>query len=88
MRSREWPFDGEILHVPDDAGLEAAMALRHVELTQQHHDLDYMICALSEQATYDELLVARLKKRKLQLKDEIARLTGLLHPTGDAAAHP
>ena len=88
MRSREWPVDGETLHAPDDAGADAVVVLRRVELTQQHHDLDYMICALSEQATYDELLVARLKKRKLQLKDEIARLAGLLHPTGDAAAHP
>ena len=33
-----------------------------------------MICALNEQATCDELLVARLKKRKLHLKDEIARV--------------
>ena len=37
----------------------------------QHHDLDYMILALSCAATCDELLVARLKKRKLRIKDEI-----------------
>jgi hypothetical protein len=33
-----------------------------------------MIDALSLQTSYDELLVARLKKRKLRLKDEIARI--------------
>ncbi|HVU19565.1 MAG TPA: DUF465 domain-containing protein, partial [Rhizomicrobium sp.] len=47
---------------------------QHVQLMQLHHDLDYMIDALSLQTSYDELLVARLKKRKLRLKDEIARI--------------
>jgi hypothetical protein len=36
----------------------------------------------------DELLVARLKKRKLRLKDEIMRLADNLHRLGDATAHP
>jgi hypothetical protein len=88
MRSRELPFDGESLPVIDKANVDAATATRFAELTQHHHDLDYLVCALSEQAVYDELLVARLKKRKLQLKDEIARVAGLVNPTGDAAAHP
>ncbi len=69
-------------------GAPVTLASRHVDLTQQHHDLDYMICALSEQGAYDELLVARLKKRKLHLKDEIARVASDLRMAGDAAAHP
>jgi len=67
---------------------ETALHARHVDLTQQHHDLDYMICALSGSTSCDELLVARLKKRKLHLKDEIARVENDLHVTGDIAAHP
>jgi hypothetical protein len=69
-------------------GADSALAWRHADLSQQHHDLDYMICALSEQPVCDELLVARLKKRKLQLKDEIARVASDLRATGDATAHP
>ena len=92
MRSSEMPLHGnyEVTSVVDWPIPHAATALasRYVDLTQQHHDLDYMICALSEQAACDELLVARLKKRKLQLKDEIARVASHLHATGDATAHP
>jgi hypothetical protein len=84
MRSREWPADGETLPATD----ETALAARYVELMQHHHDLDYMICALSQQAACDELLVARLKKRKLRLKDEITRFAVVLDPTGDTTAHP
>ena len=91
MRSQELPVTGQcqsasIANPPGDAA--SALAWRHADLTQQHHDLDYMICALSEQATYDELLVARLKKRKLHLKDEIARVASALCATGDAPGHP
>ena len=64
------------------------LRVRHVDLTQQHHDLDYMISALSCSATCDELLVARLKKRKLRIKDEIIRVERGLHITGDSAAYP
>jgi hypothetical protein len=67
---------------------ETAVRAHYVDLTQQHHDLDYMIFALSCSTSCDELLVARLKKRKLHLKDEIARVEGDLHMTGDATAHP
>ncbi|MEI9931607.1 MAG: YdcH family protein [Rhizomicrobium sp.] len=31
---------------------------------------------MSAEASHDELLVARLKKRKLRIKDEIARKSG------------
>jgi len=72
----------------DFSSHEAELRARYVDLTQQHHDLDYMINALSGDAGCDELLVARLKKRKLQLKDEIARFAGATQVTGDAAAHP
>lgn len=82
MRSHELPVSGEYETASADA-----FARRYADLTQQHHDLDYMICALSEQATCDELLVARLKKRKLHLKDEIARVAGGLRAAGDVTAN-
>jgi hypothetical protein len=88
MLTRDWPATGETLHAFDEGGAAAMPAARYVELTQQHHDLDYMIGALSERPTHDEVLVARLKKRKLRLKDAIARATSELDTTGDAAAYP
>ena len=52
--------------------------IRHVELVQRHRDLDDTVAKLSEVALCDELLIARLKKRKLQIKDSIARLETIL----------
>lgn len=49
-------------------------------LQQEHRDLDSAISALSEQASSDRLQIQRLKKRKLWLKDEIARLEDIILP--------
>nr|WP_218844369.1 DUF465 domain-containing protein [Sphingopyxis sp. JAI108] len=38
----------------------------------EHRDLDAAIIALGEGAMVDQLQLARLKKRKLKLRDEIA----------------
>jgi hypothetical protein len=47
---------------------------RLASLTQQHRDLDAAISALCTAGASDPLQITRLKKRKLQLKDEIARI--------------
>jgi hypothetical protein len=49
-------------------------------LKTEHRALDDRIEALSEAALSDQLEVRRLKKRKLMLKDEIARLEDVLFP--------
>lgn len=41
-------------------------------LRVEHRDLDAAIIALAEGAVPDQLQLARLKKRKLRLRDEIA----------------
>ena len=41
---------------------------------QEHRDLDQAIIALSNSGTTDRLMIQRLKKKKLQLKDKITRL--------------
>lgn len=41
-------------------------------LRVEHRDLDAAIIALGEGAAADQLQLARLKKRKLRLRDEIA----------------
>jgi hypothetical protein len=43
-------------------------------LVTEHDDLDAAIQALVESDLHDDLMITRLKKRKLQLKDEIAAL--------------
>jgi hypothetical protein len=57
-------------------------ALRHQleELRQDHRDLDNAIQALVDQGSPDNLQLQRLKKRKLGLKDQMARLESMLLP--------
>ncbi|MDE1900848.1 MAG: DUF465 domain-containing protein [Alphaproteobacteria bacterium] len=49
-------------------------------LKAEHRDLDDAIHALSIRAVPDMLQVQRLKKRKLQLRDEIMRVESKLLP--------
>jgi len=46
----------------------------------EHADLDVLIDRMSHAAELDELLVRRLKKRRLALRDEITRLERELSP--------
>lgn len=64
---------GEVT-APDEVELKAKLA----ELVQEHRDLDTAIAALT--ATHDMLQVTRLKKRKLCLKDQIAKIQNQLLP--------
>ena len=45
---------------------------RLAALIAEHDDLDAAISVLLEAGRRDDLLISRLKKRKLQIKDEIA----------------
>lgn len=45
---------------------------RIASLVAEHSDLDQAVSALLEAGSCDDLLITRLKKRKLQIKDEIA----------------
>jgi hypothetical protein len=53
---------------------------RIAELEIEHSDLDDIIGRLSETPTQDQLQLRRLKKRKLFLKDLLARLRDKLIP--------
>ena len=46
----------------------------------EHRDLDAAIDALLSASTIDQLQIARLKKRKLKLKDQIALIEDYLIP--------
>ena len=56
--------------------------LRTLEV--EHRDLDEIVSRLSTQPGIDELMLKRLKRRKLLLKDQIAQLRSALIPDLDA----
>ena len=62
----------------DDRGQRLREAL--AQLKQEHRDLDEEILALQQNGRADQLQLKRLKKKKLGLKDEIARLEDELFP--------
>ncbi len=59
---------------------DIAIERRLADLREEHKDLDDSIQALEERYQPDMLQIARLKKKKLILKDEIGRLEDLLTP--------
>ena len=60
----------------NDEGLRARIA----ELRQEHQDLGDAVDALLAMPRPDQLQIARLKKKKLGLRDEISRLEDQLTP--------
>lgn len=59
---------------------EQEMRKRLAQLQVEHRDLDAAIAALTEIAVPDQLQIARLKKRKLRLRDQISLITDYLTP--------
>ncbi len=59
---------------------KVAIGNRIIELQVEHRDLDQIIGRLSLEPIRDELQLKRLKKRKLQLKDQITFLQIQLVP--------
>ncbi|TKD50296.1 YdcH family protein [Sphingomonas baiyangensis] len=60
----------------DEAELQRRLELLRVE----HRDLDAAIAAMLDTGAKDQLQIARLKKRKLRLRDEIALVEDELVP--------
>lgn len=59
---------------------DIAIERRLADLREEHKDLDDAIQALEQRYQPDMLQIARLKKKKLALKDEIGRLEDQLTP--------
>lgn len=57
-----------------------SLTRRLIELRMEHADLDAMIDRMAGQAPLDELALQRLKKRRLALRDTIARLEATTTP--------
>lgn len=59
---------------------EEALEARLTDLRQDHADLDAAIQALAAGAVPDLIVIGRLKRKKLALKDEMARIEDFLNP--------
>jgi hypothetical protein len=66
----------------DDIGNPDRVALMHrlVQLKLEHRDLDGAVNRLVDDPAHDQLQLTRLKRRKLLLKDQIARLEREIDP--------
>lgn len=64
--------------------MEDDLLLTLNRLREEHRMLDDEILSLLERPYFDQLLMQRLKKRKLWLKDAIARFESKLIPDLDA----
>ena len=60
--------------------MDSERAARLAHLRMEHRDLDAAIEALRGLSAPDQLQIARLKKRKLRLKDEIMMLEDQMIP--------
>lgn len=66
---------------PASAGQDPTASRRRLaQLRQEHEDLDASVQALEAVGHPDQIRIARLKKRKLGLRDEMARLDDALTP--------
>lgn len=59
---------------------EASLRRRLAALRLEHEDLDASIIALAAMSLPDQIRIARLKKKKLGLRDEIVRMEDALTP--------
>jgi hypothetical protein len=63
-----------------DQATREALKKKLEDLRSQHRDLDDVIERVTEQVPFDQLQVQRLKKRKLNLKDQIIKIESQLLP--------
>jgi hypothetical protein len=59
---------------------DSSLTVRLAALRTEHRDLDAVITELASATVTDELLLRRLKKRKLALKDRISIFERMLDP--------
>ncbi|HJU15096.1 MAG TPA: DUF465 domain-containing protein [Stellaceae bacterium] len=57
-----------------------ALKTQLAALKNEHRELDDVIARIAEQSPFDQLQLQRLKKRKLLLKDQIAKIENELLP--------
>ncbi|MEM9171654.1 MAG: DUF465 domain-containing protein [Pseudomonadota bacterium] len=71
-------MDDNITHILEMEALDERTKLK--ELRVMHRDLDDLIDRLAADPTMDQVRLRRLKKRKLRIKDAIARVESQIIP--------
>lgn len=68
------------MNSPQELSHEDVLRVKLEVLRQKHRDLDEAIAALQDKGPATQLTVQRLKKEKLRLRDQIARIEDELTP--------
>ena len=68
------------MNAPTELNTDEMIRIRLEVMRREHRDLDDAIHALEASGKGDQLTLRRLKKQKLALKDQIARLEDRLIP--------
>jgi hypothetical protein len=68
------------MNAPSELSFEEMLRIKLEVLKREHRDLDQAIHALEETGRPDQLTLRRLKKQKLFLKDQIAKIEDSLIP--------
>ena len=68
------------MNAPSEMNVNDVLRVKLAVLLREHRDLDGAIHALESSGRGDQLALRRLKKQKLVLKDQIARLEDVLTP--------
>ncbi|MFN3721836.1 MAG: YdcH family protein [Paracoccaceae bacterium] len=68
------------MNAPSELNFEDMLRIRLEMLRREHRDLDAAIHALEETGRPDQLTLRRLKKQKLQLKDQMVKIEDQLIP--------
>lgn len=67
-------------HDPIQSEDEKALLKQLAELQQEHADLDASIQALTLMPVPDQMMIARLKRKKLSVRDEIVKIRDQILP--------
>jgi hypothetical protein len=68
------------MNTPQEMDSDEVLRVKLAVLKREHRDLDEAINALEGTGRGDQLALRRLKKQKLSLKDQIARIEDRLTP--------
>ena len=68
------------MNTPGEMSHEEVLRVKLEVLKREHRELDESIQAIQQRGKGDSFTLQRLKKKKLALKDEIARVEDELYP--------
>lgn len=68
------------MNAPMTMDSEDVLRVKLEVLKTEHRDLDEAIHQMEQSGRADQLMLRRLKKQKLHLKDQIARIADILTP--------